>query len=197
MCHARQERVLLVGTRSADYIRASGHSGRIQRPYTWLHPTRSLKCPIFLLHRGRRPYMARHVISLRRDRCRKLAVLRTSIALQRNDARCHVWTTPAVQEETLTSQRSGRVQPCIRPLNAAALAAGPDVIRGSGPNQSHALVPRVARSRVFPIDGLDRFASMSSSPLQFLHALTQAHTRIGKFRLTLLPQTKKIDRSCR
>src|SRR6187401_1150202 len=51
-CHARLERVLLVGTRSADYIRASGHNGRIQRPYTWLHPTRSLKCPIFLLHRG-------------------------------------------------------------------------------------------------------------------------------------------------
>src|SRR6187431_618436 len=58
MCHAKLERVLLVGTRSADYIRASGHSGRIQRPYTWLHPTRSLKCQIFLLHRGRRPYMA-------------------------------------------------------------------------------------------------------------------------------------------
>src|ERR1041385_6603539 len=33
-CHARLERVLLVGTRSADYIRASGHSGRIQRPYS-------------------------------------------------------------------------------------------------------------------------------------------------------------------
>jgi hypothetical protein len=25
---------------------ASGHSGRIPRPYTWLHPTRSLKCLI-------------------------------------------------------------------------------------------------------------------------------------------------------
>jgi len=25
MCHARKERVLLFGTRSADYIRASGH----------------------------------------------------------------------------------------------------------------------------------------------------------------------------
>jgi hypothetical protein len=29
MGHARQERVKLVGTRSADYIRASGHSGCI------------------------------------------------------------------------------------------------------------------------------------------------------------------------
>ena len=58
MGHASKERERLVGTRSADYIRASGHSGRIQRPYTWLHPTRSLKCQSFLLHRGRRPYMA-------------------------------------------------------------------------------------------------------------------------------------------
>src|SRR5450759_4098439 len=57
-CHARKERVLLVGTRSADHIRASGQSGRIQRPNTWLHPNASLKCPIFPLHRGRRPYMA-------------------------------------------------------------------------------------------------------------------------------------------
>src|SRR5262249_27874157 len=57
-CHARKERVLLVGTRSADHIRASGHSGRIQRPHTWLHPNVSLRCPIFPLHRGRRPYMA-------------------------------------------------------------------------------------------------------------------------------------------
>ena len=58
--------------------------------------------------------------------------------------RCHVWTTPALQEENLTFQRAGRVQPCIRPLNAAALAAGPDVIRGLGPNQKHAFLPRMA-----------------------------------------------------
>src|SRR5450759_2846891 len=57
---------------------------------------------------------------------------------------CHVWTAPAVQGKNLTFQRSVRVQPCIRPLNAAALAAGPDVIRRSGPKQSHALKYRVA-----------------------------------------------------
>ena len=45
-CHARKERVFLVGTRSADHIRASGHSGCIQRPDTWLHPNASLKCQI-------------------------------------------------------------------------------------------------------------------------------------------------------
>ena len=66
MGHAIVERVLLFGTRSADYIRASGHSGCIEmevsppfenRPYTWLHPNAS-QISQFLLHRGRRPYMA-------------------------------------------------------------------------------------------------------------------------------------------
>ena len=43
---------------------------------------------------------------------------------------CHVWTAPALQEKkNLTFLRIVRVQPCIRPLNAAVLAAGPDVIR--------------------------------------------------------------------
>jgi len=65
MGHAILERVLLFGTRSADHIRASGHSGRIamevtspieNRPDTWLHPNASQNVR-FLLHRGRRPYM--------------------------------------------------------------------------------------------------------------------------------------------
>src|ERR1019366_6082768 len=51
------------------------------------------------------------------------------VAVPRMSAMCHVWTAPAVQGKNLTFQRSVRVQPCIRPLNAAALAAGPDVIR--------------------------------------------------------------------
>jgi len=33
------------------------------------------------------------------------------------------------REKNLTSPRIVRVQPCIRPLNAAVVAAGPDVIR--------------------------------------------------------------------
>jgi hypothetical protein len=33
------------------------------------------------------------------------------------------------REKNLTFLRIVRVQPCIRPLNAAVLAAGPDVIR--------------------------------------------------------------------
>ncbi len=61
MGHARKERVLLVGTRSADHIRASGHSGCIamkvrpssdNRPDTWLHPIVSLNRQILLAPRA-------------------------------------------------------------------------------------------------------------------------------------------------
>ena len=44
--------MFLVGTRSADHIRASGHSGCIQRPDTWLHPNASLKRQIPLAPRA-------------------------------------------------------------------------------------------------------------------------------------------------
>jgi hypothetical protein len=65
MGHAIVERVLLFGTRSADYIRASGHSGRIameaspQAKIGRIHDrTRTLRRKSdLLLHRGRRPYM--------------------------------------------------------------------------------------------------------------------------------------------
>src|SRR5437660_7825877 len=59
MGHAILERMLLVGTRSADHIRASSHSGCIamevtppfeNRPDTWLHPNASqnvrCECPL-------------------------------------------------------------------------------------------------------------------------------------------------------
>ena len=44
--------MFLVGTRSADHIRASGQSGCIQRPDTWLHPNASLKRQIPLATRA-------------------------------------------------------------------------------------------------------------------------------------------------
>jgi hypothetical protein len=71
MGHATVERVFLFGTRSADYIRASGHSGCIameaslQAKTGRIHDrTRTLRRKArFLLHRGRRPYMTHHDIS--------------------------------------------------------------------------------------------------------------------------------------
>jgi len=65
MGHAIDERVFLFGTRSADYIRASGHSGCIAKEASlqtkqaeyMTAPERFAEKSDSLLHRGRRPYM--------------------------------------------------------------------------------------------------------------------------------------------
>jgi len=65
MGHAILERARMFGTQSADYITASGHSGRIateaslQAKTGRIHDrTRTLRTIVrFLLHRGHRPYM--------------------------------------------------------------------------------------------------------------------------------------------
>jgi len=69
--HAILEREVLFGTQSADYITASGHSGRIateaslQAKTGRIHDrTRTLRSTVrFLLHRGHRPYMTRSDMS--------------------------------------------------------------------------------------------------------------------------------------
>src|SRR5437660_8573362 len=81
----------------------------------------------------------RTVTSLVRGRgqCPLLPRKRTFAYAISTSALGHVWTAPAVQEES-DVLRSVRVQPCIRPVfewrsdlhcDAAAVAAGPDVIR--------------------------------------------------------------------
>src|SRR5271168_942463 len=73
MGHAILERARLFGTQSADYITASGHSGRIvteaslQAKTGRIHDrTRTLRSTVrFLLHRGHRPYMTHNVTLLR------------------------------------------------------------------------------------------------------------------------------------
>jgi hypothetical protein len=71
MGHAILERARLFGPQSADYITASGHSGRIvteaslQAKTGRIHDrTRTLRSTVrFLLHRGHRPYMTQRVMS--------------------------------------------------------------------------------------------------------------------------------------
>jgi hypothetical protein len=75
MGHAILERVRLFGTQSADYITASGHSGRIaseaslQAKTGRIHDrTRTFRSIVrFLLHRGRRPYMTHRSLSAPRN----------------------------------------------------------------------------------------------------------------------------------
>ena len=59
------ERALLVGTRSADHIRASGHNGCIatgqastRKQAGYMAAPDASQNARFILHRGRRPYMA-------------------------------------------------------------------------------------------------------------------------------------------
>src|SRR5215510_441286 len=56
-CHATDERVLLIGTRSADHIMASSQSGCSNKAEYMTAPDHR-ESVRFLLHRGRRPYMA-------------------------------------------------------------------------------------------------------------------------------------------
>src|SRR5437868_2246453 len=99
--HAKLERMLLVGTRSADHIRASGHSGCIamevnppfeNRPYTWLHPNASQNVR-FLLHRGRRPYTA----------------LPNVTAISNNIFKCPEPDRPLVSRSRANAARSGNL----------------------------------------------------------------------------------------
>jgi hypothetical protein len=54
----------------------------------------------------------------------------------------HVWTAPASQEG-IGGWMSVGVHSCVRPVDAAGLAAGPDAVRGSAPNQFVALKRRM------------------------------------------------------
>jgi hypothetical protein len=94
--HAILERARLFGTQSADYITASGHSGRIvteaslQAKTGRIHDrTRTLRSTVrFPLHRGHRPYMTRLDRLLRDFVAAQRAVCRNS-ALYDPANRCY------------------------------------------------------------------------------------------------------------
>ena len=62
----------------------------------------------------------------------------------------HVWTTPALQEES--DGACGRVQVMCPACLRGTMTAGPDVVRGSVPSFARALTP-MTQKRVVPIDG--------------------------------------------
>src|SRR5436190_6539853 len=66
-------------------------------------------------------------------------------------SRGHVWTAPALQEESGCGLRSGASH--VSGLLSRRMTAGPDVIRGSGPDQNFGLLRPIDPSRDFPIDG--------------------------------------------
>ena len=63
---------------------------------------------------------------------------------------------------------TGRVRSCVRPFHAVLMTAGPDGIRGSGSNQTLALVA-LELLRSIPTPGSTGMRHIISfSPLQFL-----------------------------
>jgi Transposase zinc-binding domain len=106
-------------------------------------------------------------------RCANPACGHTAIAYNscgnRHCPKCHVWTAPAMQEES-DVPRCGRVRSCIRPIVAATLAAGHDVIRGSGPNQGAALINRMALHGFSRSNGSTVSHQRRHHPLQILDA---------------------------
>jgi hypothetical protein len=66
----------------------------------------------------------------------------------------HVWTAPW-QGLSDVLRSIGRVRSRVRPFDATGVAAGPNALRGSSPNRSHALaqvadrIPRVPGTAVF------------------------------------------------
>ncbi len=69
----------------------------------------------------------------------------------------------------LTFVQIGRVQSCVRPVDAVLMTAGPNAIRGSGPNHKRALVKRpdpngFSRPPVRPILQYLTFTPPNSSP---------------------------------
>ncbi len=86
----------------------------------------------------------------------------------------------------LTFVQIGRVQSCVRPVDAAYVAAGPNAIRGSGPNHKRALVKRpdpngFSRPSVRPILHYLTFTLPNSSP-----PMSQLHSWAAPFLVVAL-----------
>ena len=81
----------------------------------------------------------------------------------------HVWTAP-LGKNFLTFCSIGRVRSRVRPVDAAGVAAGPNALRGSGPNRSHGLESALTETGS-PDPRNDRICIMSSRPRQFVEAL--------------------------
>ena len=120
MCQGILECEVLVGTRSAEGIMASGHVNRIKRPNTWLH----------------RPMLQNREESS----CQTGAVHTWHLA----DAGvlANVRFVPCVDGSGLAraffTSQAWSVLPCVRPIDAVHMTAGHNALRGSGPGQKPA-----------------------------------------------------------
>src|SRR6476620_4029619 len=81
----------------------------------------------------------------------------------------------------------GRVRSRVRPVGAAGVAAGPNALRGSGPNRSHALGSALTQAGS-PDPRNDRICITSSCPRQFVETLL-IYAAVGIGSLNRSPRT--------
>ena len=83
--------------------------------------------------------------------------------------KCPLWVMCGrrLGKNFLTLRSIGRVRSCVRPVDAARLAAGPNALRGSGPNRSHAFEDALTQAGS-PDPRNDRVCITSLCPRQFL-----------------------------
>jgi hypothetical protein len=81
--------------------------------------------------------------------------------------KCHVWTAPSWQGFSSRMQHWS-VQPCVRPLSAAHVAAGQNALRGSGPGHKHAFDNAMAQVGC-PDRRIDRLCITCCLPSQPSH----------------------------
>src|SRR5262245_10585591 len=76
----------------------------------------------------------------------------------------------------------GRVRSCVRPVDAARLAAGPNALRGSGPNRKHAFEDAMTQAGS-PDPRNDRVCITSLCPRQFLLFPVRKLSRLLRLRI--------------
>ena len=160
MGHAILERVVLFGTRSADYIRASGHGGCIatevilQATIGRIHDrTRTLRRYVrFHLHRGHRPYMTDCCRHAGRRRLQTLARLRIGLAEDRRQGHGRIAQGHCRGERCRDPDIARREREQAGPARPAGQWENPSFVRRQ-PDRNHVgtgLVLNVSRSILTP-----------------------------------------------
>src|SRR6516164_9445228 len=85
-------------------------------------------------------------------------------------AQCPLWVMCGrrlIDKSFLTLMQYWSVRSCVRPVDAARMAAGPNALRGSDPNRKHAFKDAMTQAGS-PDPRNDRFCITSLCPRQFL-----------------------------
>src|SRR5450759_4331198 len=122
-------------------------------------------------------------------RCPLLPQKQTLTRLVGMSVKCHVWTAPSWQGLSSRLQHWS-VQPCVRPLSAAHVAAGHNALRGSGPGHKHAFDNAMAQVGC-PDRRIDRLCITCCSPFPTFTSRRMSDA------ISFTPQVRRVACSAR